>query len=300
MILRSHLYCFVAILIWSSLEITGKLVGVRIDPFTLTAWRFLIGGLVLLPTAIKQSKVSKLQYSKSSILHIASLGILNVCVSMLLLQLSIFYGKASLSAVIMSMNPVFVTFFAAMLLKERLKKMQITSLFVGVLGLTLMLLFEADLHKHNYLNLPLGISLAIASSILFGVWTVLTKAAVSKFGNVATNSFSFLFGSVILFVIMICANKPLSFPITLINLSFIAYLGLVITGIAYLLYFEGMKVISASRASAYFMAKPLIALCLSYLILKETITLSQSTGIILIVASLALPYLAKLWSLGTK
>lgn len=255
---------------------------------------------MLLPTAIRQSRVRQLSLNKSSILHIAGLGILNVCVSMLLLQLSIFYGKASLSAVIMSMNPVFVSFFAAMILKEKLGLVQGISLFFGMLGLMLMLLFEVDFHSTQYRNLSLGICYAIAASLLFGFWTVLTKSAVARFGNMTTNSLSFLFGSAVLFIISALIGRPLLFSASMINICFVAYLGLIITGVAYLLYFEGMKVISATNASAYFMAKPLIAALLSSVILHETLNLPQSAGILLIILSLGIPFMAKLLSFSKE
>ena len=65
-----------------------------------------------------------------------------------------------------------------------------------------------------------------------------------------------------------------------------AHLGLVITGLAYLLYFEGMKKISAAKAAAYFFMKPVLASLLAFFILKETLSLGQIFGIILVVLSL--------------
>lgn len=282
----SHLFCLTAIIIWSSLEITGKLVGTRIDPFTLTAWRFVIGGLALLPFAIRQAKQNSISIKQSSILRIGSLGILNVCVSMLLLQLSIFLGKASLTAVIVSMNPLFVSIFAMLLISEKLSLSQSLSLALGMIGLMVIVLSENELGSISYCNLPLGILFAVLASITFGLYTVLTKSAVSKYGNLLTNSVSFLVGGFMLLLVNLIIGKPFIFELTPRNFMFIAYLGLIITGLAYLLYFEGMKVITASRASGYFFLKPAIATILAYLVLKETLTAGQILGIIFIIISL--------------
>ncbi len=282
----SHLFCLIAIIIWSSLEITGKLVGTRIDPFTLTAWRFVIGGLALLPFAIRQAKQNSIRIKQSSILRIGSLGILNVCVSMLLLQLSIFLGKASLTAVIVSMNPLFVSIFAMLLISEKLTLSQSLSLALGMIGLMVIVLSENEMGSISYRNLPLGILFAVLASITFGLYTVLTKSAVSKYGNLLTNSVSFLVGGFSLLLVNLIIGKPLIFEFTPRNLLFMAYLGLIITGLAYLLYFEGMKVITASRASGYFFLKPALATILAYLVLKETLTSGQILGIIFIVISL--------------
>lgn len=246
----------------------------------------MIGGLALLPFALRQ--VSKQQYKlkPSSILHIGSLGILNVCVSMLLLQLSIFYGKASLSAVIVSMNPLFVSVFALLLISEKLGRQQLLSLGLGLAGLIIIILSESELKTSSYRNLPLGIVFAVLASIIFGLYTVLTKSAVLRYGNMLTNSVSFLSGGLILLGLSFVFGWQPMFSPTAVNLAFLGYLGLVITGLAYLLYFEGMKKISAAKASGYFFLKPALASIFAYLILKETLTPGQIAGIILVIVSL--------------
>lgn len=280
--------CLFAIVIWSSLEITGKLVGVGIDPFTLTAWRFVIGGLVLLPFAISKVRADKLDLKLSSILHIGSLGILNVCVSMLLLQLSIYYGKASLSAVIISINPVFVSFFAALLIKEKLSKTQIASMVLGIVGLLIIIFYEHDFANDAFASVKLGIVFAVLAAISFGVWTVLTKSAVSKYGNTFTNSISFLVGGLCLMAINLAVGNQLIFHLSARNIILMSYLGCVITGIAYLLYFQGMKRIKAGTASTYFFLKPVIAYLLAYLFLKETLSWVQLVGVLFVVAGIAI------------
>ena len=256
----------------------------------------MIGGMILLPFALRQVRKDKLQISRSSILHIGSLGILNVCVSMLLLQLSIFYGKASLTAVIVSMNPLFVTGFAMVLIKEKLNRIQLLSLGLGLLGLLLIVFSERDFANSSYLNLPVGVIFAIMASLTFGLWTVLTKSAIVRYGNVFTNALSFLFGGIILMLINLIIGKPAAFSFSMRNLLLVSYLGLFITGVAYLLYFDAMKAISASVASAYFFLKPALATLLAFFILKETLSMWQLVGITLIVVSLVWRPLTNIFS----
>lgn len=286
--LKSHLYCLVAIVIWSTLEITGKLVGERIDPFTLTAWRFIIGGLALLPFAIKQAKIGSVKLNIRSILMLGSLGILNVCISMLLLQLAIFYGKASVTAVIVSMNPVFVTMFAILILKEKLSLSRISGLLIGLAGLIIIVLNGLSTNGHHNDLMWLSITFAVLAALTFGLYTVLTKRSIVTYGNFLTNSVSFTIGGVSLLLISIFIGKPLFIPFTPVSLLFTGYLGFVLTGFSYYLYFKGMHEISASSASAYFFLKPVIATILAYLILSENISQMQLLASLLIVFSLGL------------
>ncbi|MCB5254994.1 MAG: DMT family transporter [Candidatus Cloacimonadaceae bacterium] len=285
--LKSHLYCLIAICIWSSLELAGKFLGEGISPFAITAWRFLIGGACIAPFAVRAWTQNKIKIAVSSILKLGLLGILNVVISMLLLQWAIYYGKASLVAVIVSMNPLFVSLFALLLLKEKLNRFQVYSLFIGLIGLIIIILGEKELLQQNFINLPLGIVFAVLAGITFALYTVLTKWAVSQYGNLITNSVSFLFGGIVLSAINLIIGKSMSFVPSWHNIWLILYLGVIVTGLAYLLYFEGMKQLSAAKASFYFFLKPALATLLAYFFLGEQLSALQIGGIVLIMLALS-------------
>jgi len=266
-----------------------------VSPYAITAWRFLIGGLVILPFAFRNRHEHKL--GLKGIAHLVALGVLNVCLAMLILQLSIHYGKASISAVIISINPLFVALFANLILKERMSWGQILVLVLGVTGIGVLVLGEVEMDHARYLNLPLGIGLAIVAALSFGIYTVLTRAAVARFGNLVSNATSFIGGAVALFVFNALTGEELGVYPSWSNLLLLAYLGIILTGIAYLLYFEGMKRIGAARASMYFFLKPLISTFLAWALLRETLGAAQIAAVFLIVTAMNLPriysYIAK-------
>ncbi|MCK9177579.1 MAG: DMT family transporter [Candidatus Cloacimonetes bacterium] len=269
------------------MELAGKFLGEGISPFAITAWRFLIGGACIAPFAVRAWTQNKIKIAVSSILKLGLLGILNVVISMLLLQWAIYYGKASLVAVIVSMNPLFVSLFALLLLKEKLNRFQVYSLFIGLIGLIIIILGEKELLQQNFINLPLGIVFAVLAGITFALYTVLTKWAVSQYGNLITNSVSFLFGGIVLSAINLIIGKSMSFVPSWHNIWLILYLGVIVTGLAYLLYFEGMKQLSAAKASFYFFLKPALATLLAYFFLGEQLSALQIGGIVLIMLALS-------------
>lgn len=205
---------------------------------------------------------------------------------MLLLQLSIFYGKASLSAIIISMNPLFVSLFALILIHEKLSRSQIVSIILGIIGLFLIILFEHDFTNMDFVNLKLGIVLAVLAALSFGIWTVLTRSAVLVYGNTFTNALSFLLGGSVLLAVNQVLGKPFMFQFSMRNVLYMAYFGCIITGAAYLLYFQGMKHINAGSASAYFFFKPVIASLLAYVLLHETLGVGQLAGTIIVISGL--------------
>lgn len=206
---------------------------------------------------------------------------------MLLLQLAIHFGKASLTAIIVSMNPLFVSVFAIFLLQEKLSRIQIVTLAVGLVGLLLIIFGEQELISARYQNLPLGIVFAVLACITFALYTVLAKGLVTQYGNFVTNSLSFLMGGIALTVINLSLGKSMLFELSLRNVSLLLYLGVVVTGLAYLLYFEAMKYLGAARASIYFFLKPALASILAYLFLNESLGAMQIAGMIFIMLALS-------------
>lgn len=293
--MRSHIYCLVAICLFSTIEVGSKLLGDGVDPNVIAAWRFLIGGLVILPLAVRQMVTRKILINVSSILKIGALGILNVCVSMLLLQWSVYWGKASLSAIIVASNPLFVTVFAWLLLQEKLGMKHYIGLGLGLLGLLLIVGGEADLNA-GARDLKLGIGMALGAAVTFGLYTVLAKRLVAEFGNPVVNSFSFLLGSVILFLFNILRGRDMGLNPSLFNILGIAYLGLFVTGLAYILFFESMKVLPAGKAALYFFLKPAISSLLAFVFLREMLAPLQIAGVLAIILSLSAGFWLGLFS----
>lgn len=289
----SHLYCFLAILFWSTIELGSKFLGPDVSPYTLTAWRFLIGGLVILPFAVRGLSGSKRVVKLIDLGQMVLLGVLNVCISMLLLQMSVYYGKASVSAVLVSSNPLFVSVFALLILREKLSLPQILGLALALVGIALLILGEGDFGSAKYLNLPLSIVFGLGCSLTFGLYTVLTKRLIQSHGNPLTNSVSFLGGAAILFLYNALAAKPLLFPLSTRSVGIMLYLGVIVSGISYLMFFEGMKRLGAAPASMYFFLKPVIASLLAVLFLPEVLSPLQIAAILVIVTGLTLSRVLK-------
>jgi len=290
--LKPHIYSILAIIFFSTIEVVGKLIGAEISPYGITAWRFLIGGLLILPFALSEKSPSQIPLQIKDYLQFAMAGILVVCISMLFLQISILYGKAVLSAVIVSTNTLFVTLFAFLLFRERISKVHIIGIGLGLIGLFLIIYGErAQLASSR--NLVLGVLFGIAASLTFALYTLYSKKLLLKFGNLTTLSFAFIFGAVILFVYSILTDKSVMFVPNLKNIALLLYLSVFVTGIAYILYFAAIKQIGAARASLYFFLKPAVASILAWGICKETIVLIQIAGILLIILSLSIDIFKK-------
>jgi drug/metabolite transporter (DMT)-like permease len=294
--LRPHIYSVAAIILFSTIEVVGKLIGSNISPYAITAWRFLIGGIVLLPYAIKETKEKNQVFVPKDYLKLGLAGVLVVCVSMLFLQLSVYYGKAALSAVIVSSNPLFVAIFALLILKEKINWSHVIGLVVGLIGLFLIIYGEKAVLLLSR-NIILGVLFGLGAALTFAIYTVYSKKLIRIYGNLTTLCSAFLIGSVALFAYSMAVGEVLFFKPSFNNLAAIAYLSIFVTGIAYILYFKAITHLGTSRASLYFFLKPAVATLLSRILLKEMLNSVQIVGILFIMLSLCSNFLIDLFNL---
>ncbi len=263
-----YLFCFITILFFSTLEVVGKLIGANISPASVTVYRFIIGAIVLAPIAFSELKKKSKKLNFREIAGMTIPGILNVAVSMYLLQISVFYGKAFLSAIIISTNPVFTTIFAHFILKEKMSAKVLIAQIVSILALVGIVLMEKDLFSGSR-DISLGIIFAILAAVSFALYTVLSKRQVKTHGSIVFNSVSFFGGALILAAFTLIQGGSLSFTPNPGNLMLLLYLGIFVTGIAYYLFFQALKKIPASVGASFFFLKPVIAGLLAFLILGE-------------------------------
>lgn len=277
-----YLYILITIVFFSTYEVVSKTLVNRVNPFQVNFLRFFIGGILLFFIVLAKGDIS---IEPKDLGKVTIVGIINVVLSMNLLQLSLNMpgAKASIAAVIFSSNPIFVTFFAALINKEKINLNKIIGLMFGVLGVILISLNSIKVAPVS-LKSPV---LALLSAILYGLYTVLGGKVSKKIGSLKMNSYSFLLGSLTLLPFLIIFKVPI-IKFDYSATFHILYLSLFVTGIAYLTYFLGLTLTGASKGSLVFFLKPVLASIFSVIILGEGITSSFVLGTVLIIFGITL------------
>ena len=281
----SYLYLFITIFFFSTLEVTGKFIGDGISPSAITIYRFFLGGLLILPFAVSEIKKKEMRLHFKDFIKLSYPGIINVTISMMLLQMAIYYGKASLTAIIVSSNPIFVAIFARYILKEKINIVRFFGIIIGLAGVVLIISADSDLQTISR-NPELGVIYACLASITFAFYTVISKRYIREYGNLTANTIAFFTGSLVLLIISVIFGLKITFTPSLKNIISIGYLGVFVSGIAYILFFEGLKKVPTAVGSMFFFLKPAIASILAYLFFKERINLIQIIGIVVIIVGI--------------
>ena len=295
---RGYIFIFLATVFFSSMEVALKTVANDFNPMQLTCTRFLIGGLLLIPFALRGLRQHGATVTLASWKGFAWLGFVGLVVSMMLYQLSILYAPASVVSVNFSCNPVLVLGFAYLILHADIRPQHIVALVLEVVAAIIII---DPLH----INLDVtGIVLVLLSAATFALYAVLGKKQCAQYSGVAVTCFSCLAASAEMIVLMLIshigpvasameaagmpmfANMPFFTGYTSCNILNVLYICVFVTAGGYACYFMGMEATSAMQGSLVFFFKPVLAPILAMLILGEEIPWNMWAGIgLMLVAS---------------
>lgn len=264
-------------LAFGTMEISLKIAGTAFTPFQLTFLRFLVGGLLLVPLALRDVKKRSIHFTGSDWAYLAVLGVVNICFSMILFQIGVNMANAGLAAIVFSSNPIFVMIFSYFLLHDGFTRKKAITLVLSLVGLIIVANPMAIIRSGNF-----GLLISLAAAISFAFYTTLGKFRIEKLGGNVENAFSFLIGCAFLLVILLIHGDPIFGGINSHTIWPLLYCSVVVTGIGYLCFMKAIELTGPSNASFAFFIKPVVALILSAIILSEPITLNAVVGLVLI------------------
>lgn len=278
---KVYIGVIMAAFLFGTMEIALKIAGSSIDSFQLTAVRFFIGGLLLLPFAIKEMRDNDIRLDIKQFLYLGLVGIICIPVSMLIFQIGVLKSNAATASVLISMNTLFTLIFARIIDNEKISRNKIIAIFVGIIG-ALFMIKPWDMQEGNTV---LGVVLVLIGAAAFGLYTVMGKKATDQVGIFVQTSFSFIEGAIVLAVINLIIGKPIIAGINMDNILPVLYVSVFVTGLGYLFYFIAIKYSNAVTGSVTFFIKPAIAPILAVLILHESIYWNSIVGIILVLVA---------------
>ena len=260
-----------------------KMSAGEFHPIQITMGRFFVGGIVLLPFAISGLRKRNQRITGADIKWFAVLGLIGVLISMTCYQLSILHIEASKVAVLFSSNPLFVTIFAVIILKEALPGHKLISVIGDLLGVICIVQ-----PWHPGLNVA-GVIFVLLSGMTFALYGVLGKSESRKLGGIALTCGSFFFGSIEMMIFAALSHiggvGAFLEGYNMGNLPYFLDVALFVTGMGYASYFMAMEYVSAQEASMVFFFKPVLAAAAAAVVLGDEIPPTMMAGIGLILAS---------------
>lgn len=275
---KSVLYILITAFCFGTMEVALKIGGASFAPLQMNFLRFLIGGLILLPLALRDKKKRNLTLTKGDWGYLTLLGLVGVCLSMSCFQMGVMNLNANTASVMISSNPVFTMIFAYFLVGEPFTRRKALVLVLCLAGLVLV---ANPLHMAQG-NSVKGFIYQSIALVTFALFSALGKLRVEKLGGLVQNSFSFLIASVVNLVILLFSHTPVFSGINAQSLPVLLYCGVIVTALGYFSYVSAIGLAGPSNASIAFFLKPVIAVTAAALILKEPVTANIVAGVALI------------------
>lgn len=292
-----YLFLALATLFFSSMEVVLKTVAHDFHPMQLNCTRFLIGGLLIIPFALRAMKKRGVSLDLPAWKHMAGLGFVGLVVSMMLYQFSILYAPASVVGVLFSCNPVLVLAFAALILRTAILPQHVLALIMEVVG---ALVIIDPLHT---VLAPEGIVLVLSSAATFALYIVLGKKLCARYTGLAVTCGCCLTASAEMLLLIALSNigfvadalRTAGLPMfaeipffsgyTAENILPFLYICIFVTAGGYACHFMGVEATSPMQGSLVFFFKPILVPLLAMAILGEVIPWNMWVGIGIILAA---------------
>lgn len=279
--LKGTLSLLFATAIWGS-TFVAQSVGVdQIGPFTFLAIRCVLALLTLLPVIIIRSKGTFLNTMKNPVLW--KVGILcgsALFVATALQQFGLIYTSAGKSGFITAMYIVLVPVFG-LFLKKKPPKSVLVSIILAALGLYF-------LSGSGFSSVNIGDILTLGCAAAFAVQILLLDRFAGDLDSVALNMIQALVCAVIstvftAFTETIDVRNIISCWIPLV------YAGCLSMGVAYTLQIVGQKALEPTTASVLMSFESVFAAVSGWLILNESLSLTEVIGCVLVFIAIIIP-----------
>lgn len=187
------------------------------------------------------------------------------------------------SSVIITISPIIVFIFSAILLKEKIKLIRSVGILFGFVGALILVLYTAKTGL-NAPNIPLGNILFIVNSFAYGLYLVLVKPLIEKYNVINLLKW--------LFLLAIFMNFPLTFDefssVHWTNLPIkeaILPMVFVVVGTTFCTYLfnaYALRTLSPSTVSSFIYLQPIVGIIYAVSTRSDTLSFVSVIGMILI------------------
>jgi drug/metabolite transporter (DMT)-like permease len=183
-----------------------------------------------------------------------------------------------------SLNPITITFFAVLILNEKLTLKKVFGLVLAVIGINFII-------GESQGNNILGISFSLMSVILWSIVSVMVRKISPKYDSLQLTYYGC--GIATLCYLPLGISEQLS---NFVNGKMqlgdfyawlaIIYIGVICTGIAHYLWNYSLSTLEATVCSSFYPIQPLVSTILATWLLDESIQLSFLVGALLIITGI--------------
>ena len=265
--------------IWGASFLFMRMGAPVLGPTLLIGCRVLFAAVFL---AIVGAALRKPLDARRNALHYLVLGLFNSALPFLLFAFAARTLSASLLSILNATAPIWGAVIGAAWTRTALPAKSLLGLALGVGGVALLVGFDPSTLRDGA---PFAIALALAASFSYGIATNYAKSArkVEPFANAHGS----MWAATLLIAPAVPFAPPAAVPTPAVALAVLA-LGVVCSGIAYLLYFRLVADLGAASALTVTFLVPVFGVLWGHMALGEPVGWNTAVGALVVIAGTAL------------
>jgi len=272
------LFAVAAACLWGGGGVVGVLFGehVGLSPLGVAVWRMGVAGVTLLGALAVTGRLDVNRWGRATWTRMAVTGVLTAIFEAAYF-VSIDLASVGLATLIgIGSAPVFVAVYDAVVTRKWPSARATIALGLALSGLVLLVgggLASGD-------DILGGVAVALLAGATFAAITIVNRRPVEGLNPVALTGGAFTIGAIALLPFALVSG--LAVPTDAVGWALALGMGVVITGLAYVLYLAALATVPAFVATVVTLLEPLIATLLDAIIFGERLGPAGAVGGILL------------------
>jgi len=271
-------------LIWGSSFLWIKIAVAEIGPFALVSWRLLFGlaGLALV-VLVRRPEFPR---DRRLLGALAILGITNTALPFALISWGEVTIDSAVASILNGTVPLFAMIIAHFSLHDdRMTVPRVVGLVIGFVGV--VVLMARDIGPQGVLHGVLGQVAVLVAALLYAGSSVFARRTLRGVSPTVQAFLPLLSAEAFVWTGALLTESPRLVPQQGSTWLALAWLGILGSCVAYLMYFSLLQSVGPTRATVVTYVFPVVGVILGVLFLKETIDAHLVGGALLIVAGIA-------------
>jgi len=279
-------------LIWGVNYTSVKFGTTVLDPLAFNGVRITLAALSLLVIAQLATRFVGIEKagwpSRRDIIALLLLGTLGNGLYQILFVEGIARTRAGDAALLISAAPAFIAIIGRVRGTEHVTSKGVFGIVLSIIGMGLVVVGTTSAGPTQRATL-LGDSLLLISSLCWSIYTVYSQPYTHRIGGLHLSAVTMVGGMVPMLLVAAPALVATSWAkLPPLAWGSLAYSGICALVIAYLFWYNGVRVLGPTRTAMYANVQPVFALAVAWLVLGEAITGWQIAGAISIITGLVL------------
>lgn len=282
-----HVKLLLTALFWGGTFVAGRIVSKNVGHFSIAFLRFLTASLLLLVLTWRiEGRLPRLRASQ--LVSIILLGLTGVFAYNAMFFKALQTIEAGRAALIVATCPVFITIASAIFFREKISLLKVFGIVISVSG-AIVVVTRGSPREAIEGGVGWGEFFIFCCVLSWVAYSLIGKSVMKDLSPLVAVTCSSVIGTGALAVPAL--REGLIHNIaghSLTDWLCVLYLGIFGTVIGFVWYYEAIKRIGPVKAGLFINFVPIFGVLLSFLVLREMITLSLAIGAVLVISGVYL------------